>query len=140
MSRVGAGLAKEVALLTDGRFSGASAGFIIGHVCPEAATGGNIGLVKDGDEIAIDGLNLSIDWNVSDVEISKRRHEWETTRETRTAGSFQFLLINSRLSCLSNVPDGQSGYPKVRHRPRACFISSLAIVRMQALGLCVIRL
>ncbi len=66
-------LDKEVALITDGRFSGASRGAAIGHVSPEAASGGNIGLVKEGDSIAIDIPNASITLEVSDEELAKRK-------------------------------------------------------------------
>ena len=69
----GMGLDKTVALITDGRFSGASRGASIGHVCPEAASGGNIGLVEQGDIIQIDIPNASIHLQVSDEELARRR-------------------------------------------------------------------
>ncbi len=70
---VGKGLGKTVALITDGRFSGGTRGICIGHVCPEAANGGNIALIEDGDRIRIDINNRSIDVLVSDDELSERR-------------------------------------------------------------------
>ena len=70
---MGAGLGKEVALITDGRFSGGSHGFCVGHVAPEAQVGGPIGLVRDGDVITIDADNLSISVDVSDEEMAQRR-------------------------------------------------------------------
>ncbi len=70
---VGAGLGEDVALITDGRFSGATRGAAIGHVCPEAAVGGLIGLVKDGDIISINIPECKITLEVSDEEISRRR-------------------------------------------------------------------
>ncbi|KAK9461721.1 dihydroxy-acid/6-phosphogluconate dehydratase [Lipomyces oligophaga] len=70
---MGAGLGKDVALLTDGRFSGGSHGFLIGHIVPEAIEGGPIALVEDGDEIVIDSERNVIDWLVSDDIIAKRR-------------------------------------------------------------------
>ncbi len=73
----GMGLDDSVALITDGRFSGATRGASIGHVSPEAASGGNIGLVQDGDIIAIDIPGRSIDLKVPDEELAKRRSEWE---------------------------------------------------------------
>ncbi len=73
---MGAGLGKDVALITDGRFSGGSHGFIIGHVVPEAQEGGPIGLVKNGDVITIDAETNSISVNVSDAEMEKRRKAW----------------------------------------------------------------
>ncbi|KAI0148428.1 dihydroxy-acid dehydratase [Xylariaceae sp. FL1272] len=74
---MGAGL-KNIALVTDGRYSGASHGFIVGHVTPEAAVGGPIALVKDGDTIVIDATTDRIDiTNVDDAELEKRRKEWK---------------------------------------------------------------
>ena len=72
----GMGLDASVALITDGRFSGATRGASIGHVSPEAASGGNIGLVREGDLIAIDITNKTIELKVSDEELEERRREW----------------------------------------------------------------
>lgn len=72
----GMGLDTSVALITDGRFSGATRGASIGHVSPEAASGGNIGLVHEGDMIAIDINNYSITLKVSDEELARRRENW----------------------------------------------------------------
>ncbi len=72
----GMGLDKDVALITDGRFSGATRGASIGHVSPEAASGGTIGLVEEGDIIAIDIPGHSIELKVSDEELEKRRQKW----------------------------------------------------------------
>ena len=74
---VGQGLGQKVALVTDGRFSGATRGFMVGHVSPEAFVGGPIALVKDGDEILIDTEKQVIDLNVSSKEISRRRANWK---------------------------------------------------------------
>lgn len=74
---MGAGLGGKTALITDGRFSGASRGFIIGHVVPEAILGGPIALIKDGDKIVIDTVEKTIDWIVTPEEEAKRRKEWE---------------------------------------------------------------
>ncbi|HJN14807.1 MAG TPA: dihydroxy-acid dehydratase, partial [Armatimonadota bacterium] len=73
------GMGKEdtVALITDGRFSGGTRGPCIGHASPEAATGGTIGLVQDGDEITINLPDRSVNVNVSDEELEKRRAEWK---------------------------------------------------------------
>ena len=73
---MGAGLGKDVALLTDGRFSGGSHGFIIGHIVPEAQEGGPIALVEDGDIITIDAEGLSLSVDVSDGEMEQRRSAW----------------------------------------------------------------
>ncbi|KAF5370674.1 hypothetical protein D9758_001879 [Tetrapyrgos nigripes] len=75
----GAGLSGSTSLLTDGRFSGASRGFIIGHIVPEARLGGPIALVKDGDPITIDTEARTITWGVDEEEQIKRRKEWEAS-------------------------------------------------------------
>lgn len=78
---MGAGLGKSCALITDGRFSGGSHGFLIGHIVPEAAVGGPIGLVKDGDIITIDAEKRLLDVDVSAEEMAKRRRQWEEDRD-----------------------------------------------------------
>jgi dihydroxy-acid dehydratase len=83
---MGAGLGKDVALLTDGRFSGGSHGFIIGHITPEAAEGGPIGLVRDGDRITIDAARCEIGVEVSDDELAKRRASWKAPAPKATSG------------------------------------------------------
>ncbi|GBU28335.1 dihydroxy-acid dehydratase [Treponema sp. R8-4-B8] len=80
----GMGLDDKVALITDGRFSGASKGASIGHVSPEAATGGNIGIINEGDIIAIDIDGLSINVKISDEEIARRRKDWKPLSKTNT--------------------------------------------------------
>ena len=72
---VGKGLGAKVALITDGRFSGGTRGLCIGHICPEAAMGGIIGLIKNGDKIKIDIPARSIELLVSDEELESRRKE-----------------------------------------------------------------
>jgi dihydroxy-acid dehydratase len=74
---MGAGLGKDVALITDGRFSGGTHGFVVGHVSPEAQDGGTIALLKNGDIITIDAEKNEISVNLSDEEISARRKEWK---------------------------------------------------------------
>ncbi len=78
----GQGMGKKVALITDGRFSGATRGFCVGHVGPEAAAGGPIALVEDGDMITLDAKNGIISVDVSDEEFAKRRAAWSGPRET----------------------------------------------------------
>ncbi len=73
---MGAGLGKDVALITDGRFSGGSHGFIVGHICPEAAVGGPIALIEDGDKIVIDARTRSIEVEVSAQTLEERRRTW----------------------------------------------------------------
>jgi dihydroxy-acid dehydratase len=74
---IGAGLGESVGLLTDGRFSGATWGMVVGHVAPEAFVGGNIALVEEGDEITIDANNLLIEVKVSDDDLAMRRKAWK---------------------------------------------------------------
>jgi dihydroxy-acid dehydratase len=77
----GQGMGDKVALITDGRFSGATRGFCIGHVGPEAAEGGPIGLLEDGDIIEIDAVDGILNVQLSDEELAARRQKW-TARET----------------------------------------------------------
>ena len=74
---MGAGLGKDVALITDGRFSGGTHGFVVGHITPEAQDGGNIALVKDGDFITIDAETNTIQLEVSEEELSQRKQSWK---------------------------------------------------------------
>ena len=76
----------NVALVTDGRYSGASHGFIVGHVCPEAAVGGPIAVVQDGDVVTISAEDNTISMNVSDEEIKQRLSEWKRPRKMVTRG------------------------------------------------------
>ena len=83
----GQGMGDKVALITDGRFSGATRGFCIGHVGPEAAVGGPIGLLKNGDRIVIDADKGTIDVLVSDEEMARRRAEWQPRRTDYNSGA-----------------------------------------------------
>jgi dihydroxy-acid dehydratase len=83
---MGAGLGKDVAMLTDGRFSGGSHGFIIGHITPEAQDGGPIALVRDGDRIAIDALACTLNVEISDAELAARRTAWTAPPAKATSG------------------------------------------------------
>ena len=74
---IGAGLGKSVALITDGRFSGGTHGFVVGHITPEAYEGGLIALVKDGDIIKIDAVKNKLSLKVGDKEIKQRRKKWK---------------------------------------------------------------
>jgi len=95
---MGMGLGSSVALITDGRFSGATRGASIGHVSPEAAEGGMIGLLKDGDEIHIDVDNYILSVNLSDEEITKRRAEFVPVKKPLTSrwlGQYRALVTNA---------------------------------------------
>ena len=102
---MGAGLGQEVALVTDGRFSGGSHGFIVGHVCPEAAEGGPIALVQDGDPIRIDATARTLEFDVSEEELAVRRAAWKkpppkTTRGT--LGKYVKLVGPASRGCLTD--------------------------------------
>ena len=98
---MGAGLGKDVALITDGRFSGGSHGFIIGHVVPEAQEGGPIGLIRDGDLISIDAETNRLDVDVSDGEMADRRAEWRMLPYKAARGTlFKYI---------KNVKDASEG-------------------------------
>ncbi|MDE1839755.1 MAG: dihydroxy-acid dehydratase [Thaumarchaeota archaeon] len=95
---VGQNLGEKVALITDGRFSGATRGFMIGHVAPEAAVGGNIALVKEGDEIVINLEKNTIDMTVSEDELVQRRKEWKPRKpnyETGALAKFASLVSSA---------------------------------------------
>ncbi len=83
---VGKGLGSDVALLTDGRFSGGSHGFVAGHVSPEAALGGPIALIEDGDVITFDAEKCRIDISVGDDELARRKESWQRPRSSVTIG------------------------------------------------------
>ena len=84
---VGQGLGKKVAMVTDGRFSGGTRGFMVGHVAPEAFVGGPIALVKNGDKISINTESNSIDLHVSENELQKRKQEWKKPVPNYTSGA-----------------------------------------------------
>ena len=85
----GQGMGEKVALLTDGRFSGATRGMCIGYASPEAASGGPIGLIETGDIIRIDGCERTIDVNISDEEMNERRKKWTPPDTSKLAGALQ---------------------------------------------------
>lgn len=95
---VGQNLGEKVALITDGRFSGATRGFMIGHVAPEAAVGGNIALVKEGDEVVINLEKNAIDLMVSENELAQRRRDWKPRKpnyETGALAKFASLVTSA---------------------------------------------
>ena len=82
----GQGMGDKVALITDGRFSGATRGFCVGHVGPEAAVGGPIGLIRDGDMITLDAIQGTLSVALSDAELAERRKTWMPRANTATSG------------------------------------------------------
>ena len=96
---MGMGLGADVALITDGRFSGATRGLSIGHVSPEAAEGGMIGLIKDGDTIHIDVDAYTIDVELSDEEIEKRKAAFQPkVKEIKGSWLKQYRLLVTNAS------------------------------------------
>jgi dihydroxy-acid dehydratase len=98
---IGAGLGKSVALITDGRFSGGTHGFVVGHITPEAWSGGNIGLVQDNDIIRIDAINNTIDVLISDEELAARRSNWKQLPPPVKGG-----VLYKYLKQVSNASEG----------------------------------
>jgi dihydroxy-acid dehydratase len=84
---MGKGLGKDVALITDGRFSGGSHGFVVGHLSPEAALGGPLALVKTGDEVTIDAVRREITLHVSAAELKRRRKSWTAPKPYARRGA-----------------------------------------------------
>ncbi|KAK3359409.1 dihydroxy-acid/6-phosphogluconate dehydratase [Lasiosphaeria hispida] len=104
---MGAGLGKDVALITDGRFSGGSHGFLIGHIVPEAMEGGPIGLVRDGDKIIIDAEKRVLDLEVPEEELVKRRKEWKAPPSKANKGTlkkYAQLVSNASRGCVTDGP------------------------------------
>jgi dihydroxy-acid dehydratase len=102
---IGAGLGKEVALITDGRFSGGSHGFLVGHVTPEAQEGGPIAFIRNGDRITIDAESNSLRLDISDSELSARREQWQMPpykANRGTLGKYIRLVRSASLGCVTD--------------------------------------
>ncbi|MDJ0724607.1 MAG: dihydroxy-acid dehydratase [Prochloraceae cyanobacterium] len=102
---IGAGLGDSVGLITDGRFSGGTYGLVVGHVAPEAAVGGNIALVEEGDSITIDAEKLLLQLNVSEAELSDRRAKWQPAQPRYTRGvlgKYAKLVSSSSLGAVTD--------------------------------------
>ncbi len=102
---MGAGLGAEVALLTDGRFSGGSHGFIVGHITPEAQQGGPIALVQDGDPITIDAVENRLSLEVGVEELAERRREWSPPPYKATGGTLYKYIKNVKSASEGCVTD-----------------------------------
>jgi dihydroxy-acid dehydratase len=102
---MGAGLGKDVALLTDGRFSGGSHGFIIGHIVPEAQEGGPIALVRDGDVVTINAQTRVLNVDVDDAEMARRRGEWHMPPYKATRGTLYKFIKNVKNASEGCVTD-----------------------------------
>ncbi|CAN1242636.1 Dihydroxy-acid dehydratase, chloroplastic [Linum perenne] len=102
---MGAGLGKDCALLTDGRFSGGSHGFVVGHICPEAQEGGPIGLIRNGDTITIDIRERRIDVQLTDEEMEQRRKSWTPPPYKATRGVLYKYIKNVQSASKGCVTD-----------------------------------
>ncbi len=102
---MGAGLGQDVALITDGRFSGGSHGFIVGHITPEAQEGGPIALVQDGDLIRINAETRSIDVDLPEKELARRRSKWKAPALKATRGTLYKYIKNVKSASVGCVTD-----------------------------------
>ena len=103
---IGAGLGDSVGLITDGRFSGGTYGMVVGHVAPEAAVGGNIALIEEGDSITIDANARLLQVNVSDAELARRRANWQPLPPRYTKGvlaKFAKLVSSSSVGAVTDL-------------------------------------
>jgi dihydroxy-acid dehydratase len=107
---MGRGLGDKVALITDGRFSGGSHGFVVGHISPEAAVGGPIGLLRNGDLLTIDAAGRTIEVELSAAELRRRRAAWKPRKPYATSGVLAkyAFLVGSASSGAVTVPHGNS--------------------------------
>ncbi|HEX5603706.1 MAG TPA: dihydroxy-acid dehydratase [Pyrinomonadaceae bacterium] len=102
---IGAGLGDSVGLITDGRFSGATYGMVVGHVSPEAAVGGNLALINEGDSITIDAERRLLQVNVSDAELARRRESWrppEPRYKTGVLAKYAALVSSASLGAVTD--------------------------------------
>ena len=103
---IGAGLGDSVGLITDGRFSGGTHGLVVGHVAPEAAVGGPIGLVRDGDSITIDAKSHNLELHVSSEELTRRRNAWKAPESHYTSGvlaKYRRLVSSSSIGAVTDL-------------------------------------
>ena len=103
---IGAGLGDSVGLITDGRFSGGTYGLVVGHVAPEAAVGGTIGLVNEGDSITIDAHKKLLQINVSETELAQRKSVWQAPKPRYTRGvlaKYAKLVSSSSLGAVTDL-------------------------------------
>jgi dihydroxy-acid dehydratase len=106
---IGAGLGDSVGLITDGRFSGGTYGMVVGHVAPEAAVGGTIALVEEGDSITIDARQRLLQLNVPEEELAKRRANWQPPQPRYPRGvlaKYAKLVSSSSLGALTDLELG----------------------------------
>ncbi|MEX2657127.1 MAG: dihydroxy-acid dehydratase [Balneolales bacterium] len=103
---MGAGLGNEIALITDGRFSGGTHGFVVGHITPEAQEGGLLALVRDGDRVTIDAADNRLEVDLDQAEITRRRKNWKAPAYKAQKGTLLKYLRNVSSASLGCVTDG----------------------------------
>ena len=104
---MGRGLGDQVALITDGRFSGGSHGFVVGHISPEAGIGGPLALLRNGDEIVIDAVKRRIDAGVSAAELQRRRKSWRQPKAYARQGvlaKYARVVSSASLGAVTDSP------------------------------------
>ncbi|MEM9931930.1 MAG: dihydroxy-acid dehydratase, partial [Bacteroidota bacterium] len=102
---MGEGLGKEVALITDGRFSGGTHGFVVGHISPEAQIGGLLALLEDGDHITIDAINNDLSVDLTEAEIERRRQRWQAPPSKATTGllkKYAYTVASASEGCVTD--------------------------------------
>ena len=122
---IGAGLGNSVALITDGRFSGGTHGFVVGHVTPEAQVGGAIALVQDGDLITIDAKQNQLLLHVSDAELAQRQDQWQAPKlkmQRGVLGKYARTVSSASLGCLTD----QVNDDEVAERPKPITLNVIA--------------
>jgi dihydroxy-acid dehydratase len=102
---MGRGLGKDVALITDGRFSGGTHGFVVGHITPEAYVGGALAIVKNGDEIVIDAEKNILKLNIKETEIKKRLKSWKQPKPNYVRGVLSKYAKQVQSASLGAVTD-----------------------------------
>jgi len=103
---MGEGLGKKVALITDGRFSGGTHGFVVGHITPEAQAGGTIALLQDGDWIIIDAENNRLEVKLEEAELTARANQWQAPALRATSGylkKYAQLVASASKGCITDA-------------------------------------
>jgi dihydroxy-acid dehydratase len=111
---IGQGLGESVGLITDGRFSGGTWGMVVGHVAPEAAVGGPIGLVKEGDSITIDAHQQLIQLNISEAEFAARKAAWRAPKPRYTRGVLAKFAKLAASASRGAVTDPELSQPEIQ--------------------------
>jgi dihydroxy-acid dehydratase len=134
---IGKGLGDSVALITDGRFSGGTYGMVVGHVSPEAAVGGTIGLVREGDSITIDAQKHLLQLNVSEAELKRRRAAWKPPKPRYTVGvlaKYARLVSSAEFGAVTDRFEGNGAAAKAPARKGVVRLKPSAAAKPRAAG------